>query len=280
VVGREAERLRIHALAAGLAGGLRALVIGGEPGIGKTALWLEAVDYCRRAEFEVLRTRPAEEEMPLAAVGLIDLLERAGLDPDGLRADGDPLARGRAVLEALRRLAERRPVVVAIDDVQWLDAVSARALRYALRRLETEPVGVLAAARLGRGEPDPLGLAATLQPGGYEELERAPLSLGATSRADGLQSRHRTRSRHRMRSARSSSRTGRCCSTTTRFRRPAAWSRERGRWPGRATRLRALGRAPQERGQTSSLAGASSSTRSPETADGWPTEHLSPAAPP
>src|SRR4051812_48779371 len=182
VVGREAELAGIRGFAASLGDGPRALVIRGDPGIGKTTLWLETVEECRRAGFAVVLTRPAEEEMPLPLVGLVDLFEHAGLDPEALRAGDDPLARGRAVLDALRRLAAESPALVAIDDVQWLDAASARALRFALRRLDSEPVGVVASARREPGEPDPLALGATLKPGRCTTLEPGRLSLGALRR--------------------------------------------------------------------------------------------------
>jgi DNA-binding CsgD family transcriptional regulator len=179
LVGREAERQRIDAFVAGVPGGVRGLTLRGEAGIGKTSLWLDAVDACRRAGHDVLVARPAAEEMRLALGALVDLFERAGLDAAALRADdADPLARGRAVLATLRRLAGERPVVVAIDDVQWLDAASARALRFALRRLDAEPVGLLCAARPGDGDP----VARVLDPARVETVEVGPLGLGALRR--------------------------------------------------------------------------------------------------
>ena len=63
-----------------------------------------------------------------------------------------------SVLSALRALSAARPVVLAIDDVQWLDADSARALTFALRRLRDEPVLVLVARRGDRPAALPLGL--------------------------------------------------------------------------------------------------------------------------
>ncbi len=178
VVGREAERARLDAFVSELHGGVRALVIRGEAGIGKTALWRVGVERCQHAGFHVLVTRPAEEEMRLPLVGLVDLLEDAEpLDPAALDPDAGPLVRGRAVLEALRRLEASAPVVVAIDDLQWLDAVSARALRHSLRKLEREAVGVLATARIEAGADDPLDLAGTMAPGRHDVLELGPLSV-------------------------------------------------------------------------------------------------------
>ena len=183
LVGREAERARIDAFVATAAGGPRALVIEGEAGIGKTTLWRHAVERCRELGLEVLLTSCSQEEMPLALGGLVDLFE--GVDEAVLESTADePLQRGRAVLAALRRLAAQTPTVIAIDDVQWLDSASARALRYAIRRLETEPVGVLAAMRIPPAATGPL---ATQLPGNHETLQLGPLSLGALRRVlDGV----------------------------------------------------------------------------------------------
>ncbi len=178
LVGREAERSRIEAFVAAVPEGARALVLRGEPGIGKTTLWRHAVDRCRAESYRALVTRPAEEEMPVAFLGLSDLFEGVVLevDPSSLR-EGDPYLPGRATLDALRVLAESGPVVIAIDDLQWLDSVSARALRFALRRLDREPVAVLAAARPDRQARDPLDSARTLAADRVETIELEPLGV-------------------------------------------------------------------------------------------------------
>jgi DNA-binding NarL/FixJ family response regulator len=181
LVGREQELARLDAFPAAVETGAHALVVRGEPGIGKTVLWRHTVERCRAAGHHVVLTRPAEEEMPLSAVGLVDLLESTDVDVDALRSEHDPLVRGRIVLEALRRLCEARPVIVAIDDLQWLDSVSARALRYALRRVDGEPIGVLATTRPG-GHADPIALESSLPPGRCGVLDLGPLSLGALRR--------------------------------------------------------------------------------------------------
>ena len=181
VVGRESEQARIEAFTAALPNGVRLLTIRGEPGIGKTALWREAVAHCRADGFEVLVTRPAEEEKLLALGGLVDLFEHVGLETDALEGDIDSLARGRAVLHGLRNLASRAPTVVAIDDLQWLDSVSARALRYAIRRLEDEPIGMIVTIR-SDSPVDPLAALTTLPPNQQETIDLGPLSLGALRR--------------------------------------------------------------------------------------------------
>jgi DNA-binding NarL/FixJ family response regulator len=180
LVGREPEQLRIDSFVSALPDGAHALAMSGEPGIGKTTLWRYGIERGRASGFRVLVTRPAEDEMPLALSGLVDLFERVELDGAVLRAGDDPFVRGRAVLEEVRRLAADGPALIAVDDVQWLDSASARALRYALRRLDSEPVGVLAASR--PGIEDPLAAAQALPPGRSETLQLGPLSLGALRR--------------------------------------------------------------------------------------------------
>ncbi|MDA0172621.1 LuxR family transcriptional regulator [Solirubrobacter taibaiensis] len=131
-----------------------ALVLRGEPGIGKTTLWEAAVALAREDDLRVLVARPSESESEHAFAGLIDLCEgldlsglpapqRAALEVALLRRDGaspEPHAVGLALRGALATAA---PVLVAIDDVQWLDTPSAEALAYAARRLVDAPVGLL-----------------------------------------------------------------------------------------------------------------------------------------
>ena len=178
LVGREHERARVQAFVAALPAEPRALLLRGAPGIGKTAVWRLALQSCTHAGFEVLVTRPAEDEMPLGLAGLVDLFEHVDVDTGPLLVEDSPFARGRMVLAALRRLAETRPVVIAIDDLQWLDLASARALRYALRRLDAEPVGVLATVR----DDAPLAAANVLPRSHSERLDLGPLGLDALRR--------------------------------------------------------------------------------------------------
>ena len=145
-----------------------ALVFEGGAGVGKTTLWLEGIADARERGYRVLTCRPAETEMqlPFAAIG--DLLEhvtddaltplpepqRHALEVAMLRADptGEPIERravGLAVLAVLRRIAADQPVIVALDDIQWVDAPSVAALQFALRRVELERVGVLGTRRTG-----------------------------------------------------------------------------------------------------------------------------------
>jgi DNA-binding NarL/FixJ family response regulator len=176
----------------------RALAIVGEPGIGKTTLWQEAVEHARARGARVLVARPTESESQLAFAGLADLLadlpdelfaslpepQRVGLDAALLRA-ASPRPPQRRVAAAgfltlLRALAGESEVVCAIDDLQWLDASSAAVVEFALRRLGEEPVRGLFSVRateLTRG-PIP-ALERDLQ---LEHVELGPLSVAALHR--------------------------------------------------------------------------------------------------
>jgi len=191
LVGREAEVSRLRAYLAGLADGPSALVIEGEPGIGKTALWEAAVGVA--AGTLVLRARCAEAESGLAYGGLTDLLgpvaemvmpalpspQRRALEVVLGRAEPgedvvEPQVVGRTTLAVLESLPGASPVLAAIDDVQWLDPPSTRALTFALRRLPAVPLGVLLTRR-GRDGPLPLGLDDALPRGRRERLLVGPL---------------------------------------------------------------------------------------------------------
>ena len=192
VLGRDEELARLGAFLDRVAVGPAGLVLDGEAGIGKTELWRSAVAGAREGGYAVLEARPSEAERELTFAGLSDLLAGLGDEITALPAPrrrplsvallleesggSPPDARGIAVatLELMRRLASRGPLLVAIDDVQWLDRASAAALAFALRRAPPERVGVLLACRAG--EPAALELDRTSDP---ERLVVRPLSLGA-----------------------------------------------------------------------------------------------------
>jgi DNA-binding NarL/FixJ family response regulator len=175
IVGRDAELARIDAFVSECGSAPRALLFRGEPGIGKTTLWRQAVERGRGAGATVMVARPAEEEMPLPLIGLVDLFERSGVNVDRIRAEPDAFARGRLVLEALRGLEARAPTIVAVDDLQWLDSGSTHALRYALRRLDRARIGVVATLHPDR--EDPLDLSRCFPLERVEVLELSGLSL-------------------------------------------------------------------------------------------------------
>jgi len=170
VVGRDAELGSVVGFLDRAAAAPTALVLEGEPGIGKSTLWRAAVAAARRRGLTVLSSRPAESERGLAYAGLGDLFDPVvdvvigELSPPRRRAlevallrdeptDGavDRRALAVAVRDVLSLLSERKPVVVAIDDVQWLDASSASALAFALRRLDGV-VRLVVARRLAASE--------------------------------------------------------------------------------------------------------------------------------
>jgi DNA-binding CsgD family transcriptional regulator len=173
VVGRSAELQQVAALLADDTPAARALVLTGDAGVGKTTIWSEGIRLARDRDLRVLAARPAEREaaMPFAALGdllgpVVDAIalprpQRVALDRALQRADvdepADRLAVSRAALGLLQGLARDGPLVVAVDDVQWLDTPTEHALDFALRRLPDVPLRVLIAHRVMDG-PSPLGL--------------------------------------------------------------------------------------------------------------------------
>jgi DNA-binding CsgD family transcriptional regulator len=162
------------------AGRSRALALRGDPGMGKTVLLEYLAGRASGAGLRVARAVAVQSEMELAFAGLHQLcapmLGRAERLPapqrDALRtafglAAGPPPDRffvGLAVLSLLSEVAGDRPLVVLVDDAQWLDRASAQALGIAARRLAADPVGLVFAAR------DP-----GAELGGLPELEVAGL---------------------------------------------------------------------------------------------------------
>jgi DNA-binding CsgD family transcriptional regulator len=198
LVGRDAEIEAIEAfLADGEGDAPSALVLEGEAGIGKTMLWRAGVALADALSYRVLVARPtaAEAEMPFA--GLNDLLgealseigqrlpspQRHALEVALLVAEPDgtpqlPHTIAAAVLTSLRELAGADPILVAIDDAQWLDSSSAAALDFALRRTgEGGRVRFLLSWRTDAEGRSPLGA-----DGPVQRVPVGPLSLGALHR--------------------------------------------------------------------------------------------------
>ena len=141
----------------------RALVVRGDPGVGKTVLLDYLAGRAAAAGCRVARALGVQSEMELAFAGLhqlcAPLLNRAERLPvpqrDALRtafglAPGPPPDRffvGLAVLSLLSGAAGDRPLICLIDDEQWLDQASAQALGFVARRLAADPVGLVFAAR-------------------------------------------------------------------------------------------------------------------------------------
>jgi len=143
------------------AGRSGALVIRGEPGVGKTALLQFALES--GSDLRVARAVGVESEMELAYAALhqlcapmLDRLE--GLPAPqrdalrtvfGLTAGGAPdrFLVGLAALGLLSEVAEEQPLLCVVDDAQWLDRASAQALAFVARRLLAESVGLVFATR-------------------------------------------------------------------------------------------------------------------------------------
>jgi DNA-binding CsgD family transcriptional regulator len=145
------------------AGESRALVVRGDPGVGKTALLDYLAGQAAGAGCRVARATGVQSEMELAFAGVHQLcapmLDHVGRIPlpqqDALRtafgiATGPPPDRflvGLTVLSLLSEVAGERPLICVIDDEQWLDRASVQALGFVARRLAADPVGLVFAAR-------------------------------------------------------------------------------------------------------------------------------------
>jgi DNA-binding NarL/FixJ family response regulator len=166
VVGRTSELAAIDAFVHEASMGPGVLVLHGPPGIGKTTLWLAGLDSASSLGFRVLRSRPTDVEAELPYNGVDDLL--ADVDTSVLGALPDPQRRALAIallleepgdqpvqpravamafLNVLRDLAATSPVVVGVDDIQWMDASSTATLAYAARRLDAGLVRFLITMR-------------------------------------------------------------------------------------------------------------------------------------
>ncbi len=166
LVGRRAERAKLDALVDGVVRGQGSgLLLTGEPGIGKTELLDDLLER-RGGEVTVLRTAGREgADLPFAALAelVAPVHDSIGELPEpqaralrralALEAGGgvvDSLAVGVAALGLFLRHARRKPVLVVVDDLQWVDEPSRAALHFAARRLDRMRVALLCAAREGQ----------------------------------------------------------------------------------------------------------------------------------
>lgn len=198
VIGRETELAAIERFVGDVAAGPLGLLIEGEAGIGKTTLWDRAVSSARARSYRVLVCRPTGSEARLSFAALGDLLselpeevapvlpepQRRALDVALLRAEvmgrpPDRRAVSLAVLGVLREASRAAPLLVAVDDLQWIDTPSARVLEFVLRRLRSEPIGLIASLRSERrGGPLPIEVESAMD-GRLVRLGLGPLSVGA-----------------------------------------------------------------------------------------------------
>jgi DNA-binding CsgD family transcriptional regulator len=166
LLGRADEQREIdQALTRARSGASAVLALAGEPGIGKTALLGYAAE--RAVGMRLLQARGIESEAQIPFGSLLELIRPALLVLDTIPAPQaaaleaalalrpaaaqDRFAVGAATLSLLAAYAEQAPVIVLVDDAQWLDGPSAAALLFAFRRMVADSVAVLIAVR--EGEP-------------------------------------------------------------------------------------------------------------------------------
>ncbi|HET7338425.1 MAG TPA: AAA family ATPase [Candidatus Dormibacteraeota bacterium] len=196
IVGREIDLASVLAFVDQSSETAAAFVLEGEAGIGKTTLWAAALEHAQTQGSCTLSSRPAEAERGLAYSGLGDLLEdvvdellpslspprRRALEVAMLREEAsvavDERAVAVAVRDVLQRLSETQRVLIAVDDVQWLDAASSHALAFALRRLGKNHILLLFTQRVGAGV-QPSELESALAPDRVRHQLVGPLSVGA-----------------------------------------------------------------------------------------------------
>jgi DNA-binding CsgD family transcriptional regulator len=169
LVGREAEARLVDELVDGLSNGGGALIVRGEPGIGKSALLEHARERVIAAGGRVLSTVGDESEAELAFAGLHQLLHpiigltqrlseaqrRAIAAAFGVsgEVEPDPFRVALAAFQLVCDAADAGAVVLIVDDAQWLDRSTMGVLTFIARRLDSEPVALVAAVRAGHPTP-------------------------------------------------------------------------------------------------------------------------------
>src|SRR6266540_1196344 len=192
LVGRAREMARVAELLDGARQGRSgALVLRGDPGVGKSALLGWAREQA--AGFLVFSARGTQSEVELAYAGLADLfrpvLDRLDVLPPRQTAAlasalaiadapaGERFAVASATLAMLDAASESPPLLAVVDDAHWLDAASAEALLFAARRVEAEGAVLLFAARRDDGSFAAHGLD-ELPVGGLDRQHTAELLAG------------------------------------------------------------------------------------------------------
>jgi DNA-binding CsgD family transcriptional regulator len=194
LVGRDRDLAILRGAIDDTESGPGSVVILGEPGIGKTTLWRSALSDAADRGYRVCQARAAQGEAQFSLAALGDLLD--GVEETVLQALPPPRRRALAAalliedaveplppralavsfLAAMRALASDGPLVVAVDDVHWLDPTTLDLLSFAARRLKTDPVLFLLAAR-DDSAATALRLAQCLPQS--KEIRVGPLTLGA-----------------------------------------------------------------------------------------------------
>lgn len=194
-MGRASELEAVGGFLDAVLDGPTTLVFEGEAGIGKTTLWTATLDQARRRGLRVLSCRATATEIQLGLTGLADLLHgiedgivaslpivqqralaAALLADDGSGGEPDGRALAAGFFSVVATLAKDGPVIVAIDDLQWLDVSSYQVVAYAARRW-AGPVGLVASRRVpGEGAVRDV---ATRDPERVSRLRVTPLTLAA-----------------------------------------------------------------------------------------------------
>jgi ATP/maltotriose-dependent transcriptional regulator MalT len=195
VIGRDPELAVIAEFLGGLRDAPAVLVLEGEPGIGKSTLLAAGVAHARASGLRVMSCGPSPAEVRLGYAALGDLMNGVGDDvidrlpasqaralaaatlrEDARASELDQRAVAAGFLQAIERLGREGSVLLAIDDMQWLDASSRQVVQYATRRL-AGPVGILASLRVPPTVPS-LDLRAP-DPERLTRVRLGPLSLAA-----------------------------------------------------------------------------------------------------
>jgi predicted ATPase len=190
-----ARSKQVTAFLASAAQQVSGLVVEGEPGIGKTTAWSAIIERAVETGFRVLSARAGSAEVVLTFAVLADLfselepsvlaelpeLQRVAVDRLLAQAGDSPATNervlGAAFLSAVARLAADQPVLIAVDDVQWLDASSEAALSYAVRRLKGR-VGVLVTARSSTTGEVTAPWLQLRRADGVDRISLAPMTIG------------------------------------------------------------------------------------------------------
>jgi hypothetical protein len=169
LLGRESEVRLVGELLDRVTDQGGALVVSGGPGIGKSALLGDAVRRARERGMLVLKVTGVQSEAVLPFAGLHSLLQPLLGRVDALGAPQwdavlaafgmtdaavpDPFLTALAALDLMAEAAARAPVLVVADDAHWLDQATRDALTFVARRLEFEPILLVAAIRDGYETP-------------------------------------------------------------------------------------------------------------------------------
>jgi DNA-binding CsgD family transcriptional regulator len=201
IVGRERELAALGRFIEGVTDRPQDLLLEGEAGIGKTTLWRAGMDAALAAGHRVLVSRPGESETKLSYSGVGDLLrdvfdealadapipQRRALEVALLRKrpgshPPDQRAVALGLLAGLRKLSASSPLVIGVDDIQWLDGSSAWAISFALRRLTGDPAAILATRRLEPGSADLVDLMGAIKGRDAIRLHIGPLDVEDVAR--------------------------------------------------------------------------------------------------